>query len=72
MVDQAAVTGSSAQAWNAVDLGDNEFQLVNVYSGLVLDVNGGSTSPGGVVNQWGNTNSSNQWWVFASLNPNLP
>jgi hypothetical protein len=39
--------------------------LTNVHSGLVMDVSGGSTAPGGRVIQWTNHGGANQQWTIS-------
>jgi len=41
-----------------------KFEISNVYSGLALDVNGGSTANGASIIQWGYSGGSNQLWNF--------
>jgi hypothetical protein len=43
------------------------YNIVNKNSGLLLDVNGASTTAGAQVIQWNNTGGANQQWVLNSL-----
>jgi hypothetical protein len=49
------------------NLGNNYIYLTNVYSGLAMDVYGGSTSSGAKIDQWYWSNTSNQIWKVVSM-----
>ena len=44
--------------------------LTNAHSGLVMDVSGASTAPGGKVIQWTNHNGTNQQWTLTRTTGN--
>ncbi len=63
----SANTPSKWQEWNAVDLGNGYYKIMNLYSGKVLDVPGSSTTPGVQLQQyqWNGTNA--QQWSITSI-----
>ena len=70
--DCGSFAGSPNQSWQLKPLvvsGTTFYQLVNVYSGLCLDVNGESSHNGAHLQQWscGGTASTNQLWTFRSV-----
>jgi len=57
---------------NGCDIQTGNWELTNVNSGLAMEVNGWSTSNGGVVDQWTlGSNQANQRWVISYLNNGL-
>jgi non-reducing end alpha-L-arabinofuranosidase len=44
------------------------YKIVNRNSGQFLDIAGGSTANGGIVDQWTNNNGANQQWSFVAVN----
>jgi hypothetical protein len=55
------------QQWQLVDLGRNEYEIVNRFSRRCLDLN----FKNGNVQQWTCTRGSNQRWIFEIVAPNL-
>ena len=53
-----------SQGWVAPINFAGNFEIQNVFSGLALDVSGGSTTNGGIVLQWPYGGGSNQIWNF--------
>ncbi|RYE04740.1 MAG: hypothetical protein EOP51_35050, partial [Sphingobacteriales bacterium] len=50
------------QKWNAIDLGNGYYKLMNLYSGKVLEVFGNSTTQGAQVSQYEWNAGNNQQW----------
>ncbi|MEZ4679484.1 MAG: SdrD B-like domain-containing protein [Caldilineaceae bacterium] len=63
---QYAADGSSSQQWKIVSVGGDIYELKNINSGLVADVEGGSGSNGAHVIQWSDNNAANQRWRISS------
>jgi Ricin-type beta-trefoil lectin domain-like/Concanavalin A-like lectin/glucanases superfamily len=64
---QSSYTGVAAQQWQLTGDGSGWLTVTNVGSGKVLDVPGGSTSPGTQLEQWTANGGTNQQW---QLRPN--
>lgn len=62
----AEIPTPSANA-RAMAVTDGAFKIVNVNSGKLLDVSGGSTENGATVLQWQDTGAANQHWKFVKL-----
>jgi endoglucanase len=69
----SALTGALQTLMNAgCDIQTGNWQLTNVNSGLGMEVNGWSTSNGGIVDQWTlGSNQANQRWNITYLNNGL-
>lgn len=63
----SASTPERWQKWNAVDLGNGYFKLVNLFSGKVLDVPGSSTTQGQVLQQYDWNGSNAQQWQLTEV-----
>lgn len=68
-VQQNASTAGTYQQWDVTPFlpagGDQGYYSIKAaHSGKALDVGGGSTSPGGNVQQWTNLDGANQQWFF--------
>ena len=63
-VQACSRSGSVFQQWKTVKDGTGDYQLVNVGSGLCLDMPGASTVPGTSVQQWGCGGAAWQKWQF--------
>lgn len=50
----------NGQRFRVTNLGDNEYSIINEYSGKALDIDGGSKKAGANVHQWTWSNSDNQ------------
>ncbi|HEX4703043.1 MAG TPA: alpha-galactosidase [Pseudonocardiaceae bacterium] len=61
-VTQAAGTGGTDQQWQLVPTGDGYHRIVNVASGLLLNIPGGSTTSGTRLIQWPDDNGTNAQW----------
>lgn len=56
---------NKSQQWQLIEKTFNKFQLVNVYSGMVIENLYGKTSDGNIINTWSiKTNSMDQLWKF--------
>jgi hypothetical protein len=64
---QSGYTGTASQQWQLTGDGSGWLTVTNVASGKVLDVPGGSTSPGTQLEQWTANGGTNQQW---QLRPN--
>jgi glycosyl hydrolase family 43/ricin-type beta-trefoil lectin protein len=71
-LDQSTCNAGAGQRW-ALDAagsfaspGNNRYVLVDLASGWVVDVSGGSTSPGAAVIQWITNGGSNQTWSLTA------
>ncbi|MFE2562041.1 RICIN domain-containing protein, partial [Streptomyces sp. NPDC059352] len=63
----AALVGSNSQKWNFTEQSDGSYTLVNVASGLCVDVSGGSMSAGASVIQWTCSGGTNQRWTVTPV-----
>ena len=65
----ADVPGADNEHWNLMAVGDGSYRIVNVNSGLDLEVNGASKSNGGKVNQWQESGSgaTNEHWSLVPV-----
>ena len=66
-LDQWSDTASTHQWWRLVGTGDGYYSLVNVRSGLVADVSGGSLNDGAQVVQWAANGGTNQQWQLVAV-----
>ncbi|GGP45795.1 RICIN domain-containing protein [Streptomyces melanogenes] len=62
-----SLNGGSNQIWNFTQQSDGSYTLVNAYSNLCADDDGGLTAPGTAVIQWTCTGSANQRWNVTRL-----
>ncbi|MFI1172292.1 RICIN domain-containing protein [Streptomyces melanogenes] len=62
-----SLNGGSNQTWNFTQQSDGSYTLVNAYSNLCADDDGGLTAPGTAVIQWTCTGSANQRWNVTRL-----
>ena len=62
-----AGTGAAAQRWRFRSAPGGSWTLVNVNSGLLVDVAGGGTAPGAAVDQWSDASSTNQQWQLEDV-----
>ncbi|MCI1665504.1 MAG: RICIN domain-containing protein [Atopobiaceae bacterium] len=71
----AAQTWSSnntiAQRWNIVSTADGTYKIVNVKSGLVLDVDSGVAASGRTVRLWTDNGTKAQRWLFSDAGSGL-
>ncbi len=66
-IAQWAWHGGLNQRWWIEPVGADTYRLVNVHSGKVLDVAGGSTADGAAVHQWTWINGANQQWLLTPV-----
>ncbi|WP_412538293.1 RICIN domain-containing protein [Longispora sp. K20-0274] len=59
--------GGAHQKWRLTAGADGTYTIVNVASGLCVDVSGGSTAAGAAVIQWTCHGGTNQKWVLARV-----
>ncbi|WP_406345899.1 RICIN domain-containing protein [Streptomyces sp. NBC_00648] len=62
-----SLNGGSNQTWNFTQQPDGSYTLVNAYSNLCADDEGGLTAPGTAVIQWTCTGGANQRWKVTGL-----
>lgn len=62
-----ASSHASAANCGAVPIAGELYSLVNVGTGLALDVTGGSTAPGAPLQQWGHAGSANQQFYLRDV-----
>ncbi|MEO7717951.1 MAG: RICIN domain-containing protein [Capsulimonas sp.] len=62
LVDTDYTYGDPSQQWDLVDVGSGWYNIKNVRSGLLMDVDGASTADNAKVQQYGNTNTAAQRW----------
>ncbi|WP_405857784.1 family 20 glycosylhydrolase [Streptomyces sp. NBC_00090] len=62
----SALVGGNSQKWTFTEQPDGSYTLVNVASGLCVDVNAGSMSAGASVIQWTCSGTTNQRWTVAA------
>ena len=68
-VTQWSAVGNSNQEWQNVPVGDGTYKLVNAFSGLDMEISGGSTIQGGLIDLWTDIpGTAYQHWTFAPLN----
>lgn len=65
-LQQNTCSGANNQRFTIKDMGNAQYELVNVNSGKCLDVTDKSTSNGAVMQQWSCAGSSNQLWTLVS------
>ncbi len=60
------VPGANNELWNLMAAGDGSYRIVNVNSGLDLEVSGAGTSNGDAVDQWqdGGSSYTNERWML--------
>ena len=63
---QTAYTGNNSQQWNLISDGNGYYKIVNVASGKVMEVAGGSTAVLANIQQGTNYNRSFQLWAIQS------
>ena len=63
---QTAYTGNNSQLWNLVSDGNGYYKIVNVASGKVMEVAGGSTAVLANIQQGTNYNRNFQLWAIQS------
>jgi hypothetical protein len=63
------VSGANNEHWNLMSVGDGSYRIVNVNSGLDLEVHGASKSNGGTVDQWQDSGSAatNEHWKMVPV-----
>lgn len=65
-INKLPKTGSQ-QLWKIEPVGD-AYRIINVNSGLALDIASKSRDNGGNIQQWGYNGGANQLWYFTKLN----
>ncbi|MEU5432202.1 RICIN domain-containing protein [Streptomyces sp. NPDC020719] len=66
-LDTWSLNGGQNQNWNFTQQPDGSYTLVNAYTNLCADDNGGFTAPGTTVIQWTCTGADNQHWKVTRL-----
>lgn len=66
LIQQWDYSGGPNQQWQLVYLGQNTYQIINLQSGKVLDVVGGSDADGARIQQYSWLNGGNQKWSLLS------
>ena len=62
---QNAFTGANSQKWKILQVSAGKYKVVNVNSGLGLDVPNGTTTSGVWVQQYHFNGTANQLWSFS-------
>ncbi len=65
-VVQSPFTGAADQQWQLVPTGDGYYKIVNVASGQLLNIPGGSTTNGVQLIQWPDDNGTNAQWRISA------
>ena len=68
---QRTVSGSSGGGGSGNLIANGTYTLLNVNSGLALDVPGWSTANGVQIDQWANNGGNNQKWQLTNLGNNV-
>jgi hypothetical protein len=67
LIDQWDSNGGNNQKWELTNLGSNYVELINVNSGMALEVNGQSKTTGVAnIDQWPYNGGNNQRWLVVS------
>lgn len=65
-IQQYTCSGGNNQRFTLKDMGNSQYELVNVLSGKCLDVTNVSTANGAALQQWSCGGSANQLWKLVS------